>query len=136
MASVTGSRLAFFSSTTTADNVNVVLTTDGTGIAAPLAGKFNIEVFTSTPGALATVGGVAYDASAFIQGAIPLTNNAIQAGTASSTEQLLAGSYTLIDLGNTPGSRSRSSAPVPPATSWSARPATPSPAARFPECRR
>src|SRR6266852_6328509 len=95
MASVTGSRLAFFSSTVTADKVNVVLTdAAGVPLSAPIAGNFNIEVFTSKAGSLAS----GFQASAFIQGAQPLTNNAIQAGTVNSTEQLLDGSYTLIDL--------------------------------------
>src|SRR6266851_651668 len=95
MASVTGSRLAFFSSTVTADKVNVVLTTDGSDVAGKaIAGNFNIEVFTSTIAARAS----GFDASAFIQGAQPLTNNAIQAATVASVEQLLDGSYTLIDL--------------------------------------
>jgi hypothetical protein len=94
MASVTGSRLAFFSSTVTADKVNVVLTTDGTTVGAPIAGDFNIEVFTSTPGALAT----GFQASAFIQGAQQISNNVIQAALVSSTEQFLQGSYTVIDL--------------------------------------
>jgi hypothetical protein len=94
MASVTGSRLAFFSSTVTADKVNVVLTTDGTTVGAPIAGDFNIEVFTSTPGALAA----GFQASAFIQGAQQISNNVVQAALVSSTEQFLQGSYTVIDL--------------------------------------
>src|SRR4051812_48137535 len=94
MASVTGSRLAFFSSSVSADKVNVVLTTDGTDAAGKaIAGDFNIEVFTSQPGALAS----GFQASAFVQGAVQLTNNAVQAGSASSTEQLLDGSCTLIE---------------------------------------
>src|SRR5690349_4688081 len=95
MASVTGSRLAFFSSTVSADKVNVVLTADGTDVAGKsIAGDFNIEVFTVTAGSLAS----GFDASAFVQGAQQLTNNAIQAGSVTSTEQVLDGSYTLIDL--------------------------------------
>jgi len=93
MASVTGSRLAFFAPGISGADVNVVLTPDGTGVAAPIAGKFNIEVFTSAAGGLAP----GYQASAFIQDAIQLTNNLIQAGTINSTEQLLAGNYTVID---------------------------------------
>ncbi len=95
MASVTGSRLAFYSSTVTADKVNVVLTTDGSDVAGKaIAGDFNIEVFTVTAAALAS----GFQASAYVQGAQQLTNNAIQAGLVSSTEELLDGSYTLIDL--------------------------------------
>ena len=95
MASVTGSRLAFFSSTVTADKVNVVLTTDGSDVAGKaIAGDFNIEVFTATAGPLA--GG--FQASALVTGAQSLTNNAITAGSLSSTEQLLDGSFTLVDL--------------------------------------
>ena len=95
MASVTGSRLAFFSSTVTADKVNVVLTTDGSDVAGKaIVGDFNIEVFTATAGPLA--GG--FQASALVTGAQSLTNNAITAGSLSSTEQLLDGSFTLVDL--------------------------------------
>src|SRR5712691_779156 len=95
MASVTGSRLAFYSSTVTADKVNVVLTADGSDVAGKaISGNFNIEVFTVTAGALAS----GFQASAYVQGAQSLTNNAIQAGTVASTEELLDGSYTLIDL--------------------------------------
>src|SRR5207302_10162128 len=95
MASVTGSRLAFFSSTVTADKVNVVLTTDGSDVAGKaIAGDFNIEVFTATPGVRAA----GFDARAFIQGAQLLSNNAIQARTPSSTEQLLDDSYQFMDL--------------------------------------
>ena len=95
MASVTGSRLAFFSSTVSADKVNVVLTADGSDVAGKsIAGDFNIEVFTVTAGSLAS----GFDGSAFVQGAQQLTNNAVQAGSVTSTEQVLAGSYTLIDL--------------------------------------
>ena len=93
MASVSGSRLTFFSPGNSGSNNNIVLTTNGTGIAAPVAGKFNIEVFTSAAGALAT----GFDASAFIQGAVTVAGGAIQAGTLGSTEQLLAGTYGVID---------------------------------------
>jgi hypothetical protein len=95
MASVTGSRLAFFADGVNPHKINIVLTTDGTSVPAPstVPGAFNIEVFTSTPGALAA----GYDASAFIQGAVSLTDNVVQAGTLGSTEQLLDGSYTVVD---------------------------------------
>ncbi len=87
MASVTGSRLAFFGDGVNANNINVVLTTDGSDVAGKaIAGDLNIEVFTSTPGALAS----GFQASAFVQGAQILSNNAIQAGSPTSTEELLA----------------------------------------------
>src|SRR5229473_597500 len=95
MASVTGSRLAFFAPNQPGSAVNIGLTTDGSNVPPPstVSGAFNIEVFTSTPGTLAS----GYQASAFIQGAVSLNNNVIQAATIASTEQLLAGSYFVID---------------------------------------
>ncbi len=96
-----GSRLAFFTGVVSdASLINVVLTTDGSDVAGKaIAGDYNIEVFTSTPGALAS----GFQASVFVQGAQLLTNNAIQAASPSSTEQLLDVSdptqnYSLIDL--------------------------------------
>src|SRR5712692_9933418 len=66
MASVTGSRLAFYSSTVSADKVNVVLTADGSDVAGKaISGNFNIEVFTVTGAALAS----GFQASAYVQGA-------------------------------------------------------------------
>lgn len=93
MASVSGSKLAFFAPGFTGDKVNVVLTTDGTNVGPTVAGSFNIEVFTSTAGALAP----GFQGSAFVQGAVSLTNNLIQAAALSSTEQLLSGNYVVID---------------------------------------
>jgi hypothetical protein len=93
MASVSGSKLAFFAPGVTGDKVNVVLTSDGTNVGPTVAGSFNIEVFTSTAGALAP----GFQGSAFVQGAVSLTNNLIQAATLSSTEQLLSGNYIVID---------------------------------------
>lgn len=90
MASVSGSQLAFFAGGQT---VNISLTTDGTNAPAAVPGEFNIEVFTTAAGPL-TPG---YQAAAFIQGAILLAPNEVQAQTLGSTEQLLAGSYTVID---------------------------------------
>jgi hypothetical protein len=52
MASVSGSKLAFFAPGFTGDKVNVVLTSDGTNVGPTVAGSFNIEVFTSTAGAV------------------------------------------------------------------------------------
>lgn len=94
MASVTGSKLAFFANGVSGSNVNVVLTPDGTNLPAPQQGKFNIEVFTSVAGGLAP----GYDGSAFVGGAVQLTNNEIQGFALNSTEQLLSGSYTVTDL--------------------------------------
>jgi hypothetical protein len=94
MASVSGSKLAFFVPGLTGDQVNVVLTTDGNQLSGPtVAGKFNIEVFTVTPG----VKGSGFDGSAFIQGAVQISNNEIQAKTLTSTEQLLVGNYQVVD---------------------------------------
>jgi hypothetical protein len=96
MASVPGSKLAFFAPGFTGSQVNVVLTADGTGVLPTVAGAFNIEVFTSTPGALAP----GFQGSAFIQGATQITNNLIQAasrGPGGSIEQLLSGNYVVID---------------------------------------
>ena len=93
MASVTGSKLAFFAPGLPGSQVNVVLTKDGTGPLPTVAGAFNIEVFTSVAGAV----GPGFQASAFIQGAQLVSNNVIQAGSLGSTEQLLSGNYTVID---------------------------------------
>src|SRR4249920_340341 len=93
MASVPGSKLAFFSPTTTPGNVQVTLTATGAGIAAPVAGKFNIEVFTATAGSLAA----GYDAAVFVQGATQLTNNQIQGASTGPTETLIAGSFMVVD---------------------------------------
>ncbi|MGE5269420.1 MAG: hypothetical protein ACM3JG_07075, partial [Thiohalocapsa sp.] len=97
MASVTGSRLAFFANgVSDATKINVVLTETGGDVAGKaISGDFNIEVFTKSPGSLAS----GFQASAFIQDAQQLTNNAVQAGTVTSTETLLDGKgYVLIDL--------------------------------------
>src|SRR5437773_6389971 len=93
MASVSGSKLAFFAPGFTGSQINVVLTPDGTGALPTVAGAFNIEVFTSVAGSLAP----GFQGSAFVQGAVSLTNNVIQAATLGSTEQLLSGNYILID---------------------------------------
>src|SRR5690348_6202485 len=94
MASVSASKLACF---VPGGNTNVALTPDGTNLPAPVAGAVNIEVFTQTSGSLAP----GYQASVFIQGAVSLNgnpvNNPIQAATLTSTEQLLAGNFQMID---------------------------------------
>src|SRR6266545_885521 len=93
MASVPGSKLAFLAPGFTGDKVNVVLTPDGTGALPTVAGSFNIEVFTSVAGSLAP----GFQGSAFIQGAVKLGSNFIQAASLNSTEQLLSGNYIVID---------------------------------------
>src|ERR1700693_1746890 len=94
MASVPGSKLAFFNPGFTPAQINVVLTTDGTTLSGPIIpGAFNIEVFTVTPGTL----GTGFQASAFVQGAVRLNTNEVMASTSASTEQLLAGNSQVID---------------------------------------
>jgi hypothetical protein len=104
MASVTGSRLAFFANgNSSGSNINLVLTPDGSGTLATVAGAYNIEVFTSSVGSPSL--GTNFDASVFIQGATtlaggvgsPLPNNVLQAGSLGSTEQLLDGSFKMVD---------------------------------------
>lgn len=97
MASVSGSRLAFFANgVSDASKINVVLTADGSDVAGKaITGDFNIEVFTTSTGNLAS----GFQASAFIQDAQQLTNNAVQAGSPTSKETLLDGTgYVLIDM--------------------------------------
>src|SRR5262252_1032651 len=106
MASVTGSRLAFFDGNNKA--VNIVLTADGntgtvvgsgaTGAIGSLASgtATNIEVFTTAAGSA----NASYQISAFIQGAVQFfagDTSEIQAASLASTEQLLTGSnYVLV----------------------------------------
>jgi hypothetical protein len=97
MASVSGSgsRLAFFLHGNGGGNVNLDLTTDGSGTRPqPVQGKLNIEIFTTAPGTVA--GG--YQGSAFIPGAT-LVNNYIvsNVGQTGVTEALLTGSYKVVD---------------------------------------
>jgi Ca2+-binding RTX toxin-like protein len=94
MASVSGSQLAFFVPGKSNSLVNVVLTATGADLPTPIAGDFNIEVFTQTAGNLA----FGYDADAFIQGAVHLPYNVVQASSLASTEQLLSGGYGVVDL--------------------------------------
>lgn len=100
MASVTGSRLAFFTGAVSdSSKINVVLTVDGNDVSGKaIAGDFNIEVFTATPPANATIPASGFQAAALIEGAQQLTNNAIQAGAPNSAEKLLAGNVILMDL--------------------------------------
>ncbi|HVC55829.1 MAG TPA: hypothetical protein VND95_07725 [Stellaceae bacterium] len=97
MASVTGSRLTFSNGGQT---INLVLTAtgatdlNGNSLAGDLVtGDTNIEVFTSMAGNIAP----GYDGSAFIQGAVSVASNEVQAGTIGATEQILQGSYALLD---------------------------------------
>ncbi len=86
-------QLTFFAPGIGADNINLVLTADGSGLPAPITGKFNIEVFTSAPGALAT----GYAASAFIPGGSSVANNIMQTGTLGEPLQLLHDDYLMVD---------------------------------------
>jgi hypothetical protein len=99
MASVAGgSKLAFFATNTAAPLIGLALT-DGTTVPVPVAGAtFNIEVFTASPsGGFSLAPG--FQGSAFIQGATAIAgdNNEIIAGSATATEQLLAGSFEVLD---------------------------------------
>jgi hypothetical protein len=89
-ASTSGSKLAFFAGSQT---VNIGLTTDGTTVPAVVAGDFNIEVFTSIAGALAS----GYQASAFVPGAAAISGDNNEVVGAMPSEQLLDGSYLVID---------------------------------------
>ena len=92
MASVSGSVLSFFAPGLDPSAVNIVLN-DGTG-AAPIDGKFNIEVFTSDKGSL----GPGFQAAAVLQGATLLSNNTVQVGASITLpEELLAGTYAVVD---------------------------------------
>jgi hypothetical protein len=97
MASVTGSgsQLAFFGHGKSGANVNIDLTSNGAGTQPPpIQGKLNIEVFTSAPGTVA--GG--YQGSAFIPGATLVDNNVVSnVGQTNVTEELLSGSYSVVD---------------------------------------
>lgn len=91
MASVPGSKLVFESSHN--GPVNLILN-DGTNTSdSTIAGSFNIEIFTTSLGK--ALPGV--DATAFIEGAVKTSRNAVVAGSLSATEQLGTGAYKLID---------------------------------------
>lgn len=99
MASVTGSRLAFFTPTAVPSAINIGLTSDGITVPAPstVAGAFNIEVFTASPsGGLSLATG--YQASVLIEGGVSLSNNIVQAATLGSSEVFGPGSYQVIDM--------------------------------------
>jgi len=76
MASVPGGKYSFAA----VQPVNLVLTPDGTNVPPPIAGDFNLEIFTSTNGTLAA----GYQGSAFAPG-----------GTEDSIGNVLAASITL-----------------------------------------
>jgi len=91
MASVSGSQLAFKSGGH--EQVNLILSDGKTVSGSTVAGALNIEVFTTALGS--ALPGV--DGTAFIQGAVQVSKNAVQAGSLSSTEQLGTGSFIVID---------------------------------------
>jgi hypothetical protein len=97
MASVkgSGSELAFFGHGKSGANVNIDLTTNGQGTQpAPIKGKLNIEVFTQTPGPVAP----GYDGAVYVPDATLLSNNVVSnLGQQNVTEELLSGTYTVVD---------------------------------------
>jgi hypothetical protein len=95
MASVTGSKLSFYSPDSRP--VNLLFTTDGTSVTgSTVAGAFNIEVFTTALIAPSVPG---VDANILIEGAqaVPNTTNEVQAGSLSSTEEMRFGDLWLVD---------------------------------------
>lgn len=98
MASVSGgSKLAFLAGGQT---VNLALTATGI-VPSAISGDFNMEVFTTSPtGGIGSVTLAAgYQAAVYIDSATAISGdpNEVIAGTATSTEQLGAGSYTVLD---------------------------------------
>lgn len=91
MASVSGSQLTFLAPNK--ERVNLILNDGKTISGTTVKGAFNIEVFTVAPGK--AMKGV--DGTAFIEGAVKVDSNTVEAGTLGSTEQLGFGAYTLID---------------------------------------
>lgn len=96
MASVGGgSQISFFGHGKSGTNVNVALTTDGSGtLPPPEHGKLNIEVFTTSPGTVAP----GYDGAALVTGATLIDNNTVSnVGQQNVTEELLSGSLRMVD---------------------------------------
>lgn len=91
MASVSGSRLAFFSPN--GKDVNLILSDGKTTTGTTVPGSLNIEVFTAGSGT--PLPGVA--ATATIGGAVKISDNEVQAATLTSNEQLGAGTFKLVD---------------------------------------
>ncbi|HEV8681086.1 MAG TPA: hypothetical protein VGQ90_17040, partial [Stellaceae bacterium] len=94
--SIPGSLGFFAQGNSTGSNINLVLTPNGGGTLATVAGAFNIEVFTSSVGTPRLAPG--FQASAFIEGAGLIGGNWIQAGTIGPRAQLLDGSFLLVNL--------------------------------------
>jgi hypothetical protein len=91
MASVSGSQLSFFAP---GKAINTVLTKDGSGTLTPVAGVFNLEVFTATP-PLGTSLAPGFQGSAIVPNATLISGNQVKGG--APNEQLLDGSYTVVD---------------------------------------
>jgi len=91
MASVSGSQLVFQAGGH--QNVNLILNDGKTVTGSTVAGAVNIEVFTTGLGP--TLPGV--NGTAFIQGAMQLSKDAVQAGSLNATEQLGSGSFSVTD---------------------------------------
>jgi hypothetical protein len=91
MASVSGSQLTFLSPNHEA--VNLILNDGKTVSGATVAGAFNIEIFTVSAGT--PLPGV--DATAFIEGAVKVSDSSVQAASLDSVEQLGSGAFTVID---------------------------------------
>lgn len=95
MASVSGSNLSFFSPNNNfTQPVNLILSDGTTTTGSTVAGAYNIEIFTTTSPGTALPG---VDATAIIEGAQLIAPNEVQAGTLSSTEELLTGNVWLVD---------------------------------------
>src|SRR5215208_1655932 len=95
MASVGGSQLSIFFHGNSEGNVNLVLTTDGSGdLPDPHKGKLDIEVFTVAPGPVEP----GYDGAIFVPGATLVDKNTVtNVGQSSATEVLLSGSFRVVD---------------------------------------
>ncbi|HEX3863186.1 MAG TPA: calcium-binding protein [Stellaceae bacterium] len=93
MSSVPGSFLVFGKPASDSRPINLVVTPNGAG-ATTVAGAFNIEVFTTLAGPV----GAGFDASAFVSGATQNLPTEVQAGNILATEQLLTGSFEIIDV--------------------------------------
>jgi hypothetical protein len=95
MASVGGSQLSVFLHGNSEGNVNLVLTTDGSGdLPDPHKGKLDIEVFTVQPGTVEP----GYDGAIFVPDATLVDKNTVtNVGQTSATEVLLSGSFKVVD---------------------------------------
>src|SRR5215208_1540720 len=95
MASVGGSQLSIFFHGNSEGNVNLVLTTDGSGnLPDPQKGKLDIEVFTVQPGTVEP----GYDGAIFVPEATLVDKNTVtNVGQTNATEVLLSGSFRVVD---------------------------------------